>query len=96
MYLAVLLIVVIYYVIVGTLLSSKYYIHIHHYFIGMVMAAICGYPNLIITMVQAVGTVMLVEGTSHYGFDPPKYAYNPFTLSICEKITYYFHRQTID
>ena len=50
--------------------AKGYHLHIHHYFLGMIVMAFTCYQSTFLTIVQAIFNGITIEGGSRWGFDP--------------------------
>ena len=50
--------------------QQGYELHLHHYFIGFVLAALFGYQDMIISASQAICTAVYIEGGCRWGYAP--------------------------
>ena len=58
--------------------AEGYELHIHHYFLGMIVMTCLGYQSPFITFVSAIFNGITLEGGSTYGYDP---IYEPMSSS---------------
>jgi hypothetical protein len=67
-----------YYILWAIALASFFYYmgrhatdtHIHHYVLAMIVLSFTCYQNVFLTVVHAIFTGIMIEGASHYGYDP--------------------------
>jgi hypothetical protein len=49
--------------------AKGYHLHIHHYFLGMIVMAFTCYQNTFLTIVSAIFNGISIEGGSRWGYD---------------------------
>ena len=51
-------------------LRPEFALHIHHYFVALLLLTFIGYQHPVLTLVHGYLTGMFIEGGCNYGFDP--------------------------